>query len=63
MPNAGPLAVTAEDTDAADPLAIPEHLRRKSIEEPAEESAQLVIPKRNGESKPRQQREDSKQAR
>ena len=62
MPNAGPLAVTAEDTDAADPLAIPEHLRRELTEGPAEESAQLVIPKRNGESKPRQQREGSRQA-
>ena len=56
-------AIAHDDAGAADPLAIPEHLRRESIGEPAEESAQLVTPKRNGESKPRRQREGSKQAR
>jgi hypothetical protein len=56
-------AIAQDDAGAADPLAIPEHLKREPIATPAEEPAQLVIPKRNGESKPRRQREGSKQAR
>ncbi len=55
----------AEDalaSDDADPLAIPPQLRRTPVAAIAEAPAALGIPKRNGEPKPRRQRQDSKQA-
>ncbi len=55
-------AIASDDAGAADPLAIPAHLKREPMATPAEAPAALVIPKRNGEAKPRRQRQGSKQA-
>ncbi|MFO1152766.1 MAG: DUF3489 domain-containing protein [Rhodospirillales bacterium] len=55
-------AIASDDAGAADPLSIPAHLKREPIATPAEAPARLVIPKRNGQSNPRKQREGSKQA-
>jgi Protein of unknown function (DUF3489) len=59
MPNAGPLAPTAEDAHAVDD--IPPFLRREPVHASGEEPAPLVMPKRRSD-KPRQHRDGTKEA-